>query len=67
MHNGEMSFSLKGDGREVADMLRNALEYRVDDLLPVFAGAVFSYFKDHNIDPNQFIKRVYGEPPSAGS
>lgn len=56
MHNGMLNFKLKGDEREIADMIRHVLEAR-PDMLPVFAGAVLSYFKDHNIDPDHFLKR----------
>ena len=54
LENGLLNFKMKGDKAEIAAMLRKVLETR-PDVIPVLAGAVFSFFKDHNLDYARFV------------
>lgn len=47
-------FVMKGDKKVIADMIRHILDERID-VVPVFAGAVLSWFKDRGIDPHEFL------------
>jgi len=53
--NNNLNFKLKGEKREIGIMLRTVFERRIDVLIP-FAAAVLTYFEDHGIDPNKYLK-----------
>lgn len=56
MQDDTLNFKLKGDRLEVAKMIRCVLDAR-PDVLVVFASAVLDYFKEHDIQPDTFLRK----------